>query len=116
MRDAENGEAFLGEVEWSYGFTTRLLSGDEEARADAAAASRRTRVAAGTLVVDIGGGSTELDRSATSGRASTSARVRLTERFLTERRGDELEAAAPRTSARRSPTSSRPQASASRAR
>src|SRR6266581_4275721 len=31
IRDAENGEAFLGEVEWSYGFTTRLLSGDEEA-------------------------------------------------------------------------------------
>ena len=31
MRDAENGEAFLGEIEWSYGFTTRLLSGEEEA-------------------------------------------------------------------------------------
>src|SRR5207248_926813 len=31
VRDAENGEAFLGEIEWSYGFVTRLLSGDEEA-------------------------------------------------------------------------------------
>src|SRR5262245_64926190 len=31
IRDAENGEAFLGEIEWSYGFATRLLSGDEEA-------------------------------------------------------------------------------------
>ena len=31
VRDAENGEAFLGEVEWSYGFATRLLSGEEEA-------------------------------------------------------------------------------------
>ena len=31
VRDADNGEAFLGEVEWSYGFTTRLLTGDEEA-------------------------------------------------------------------------------------
>ncbi len=31
VRDAENGEAFLGEIEWSYGFTTRLLAGDEEA-------------------------------------------------------------------------------------
>ena len=30
-RDASNGEAFLGEIEWSYGFTTRLLSGEEEA-------------------------------------------------------------------------------------
>src|SRR6185437_5251152 len=26
VRDAENGEAFLGEIEWSYGFATRLLS------------------------------------------------------------------------------------------
>ncbi len=32
VRDAENGEAFLGEIEWSYGFDTRLLSGDDEAR------------------------------------------------------------------------------------
>src|SRR2546430_10708295 len=23
LRDAENGEAFLGEIEWSYGFSTR---------------------------------------------------------------------------------------------
>jgi len=25
VRDAENGEAFLGEIEWSYGFTTQLV-------------------------------------------------------------------------------------------
>ena len=31
VRDADNGEAFLGEVEWSYGFATRLLTGEEEA-------------------------------------------------------------------------------------
>src|SRR5258706_1272213 len=31
VRDAENGEAFLGEIEWSYGFATQLLSGDDEA-------------------------------------------------------------------------------------
>src|SRR5581483_4032956 len=31
VRDAENGEAFLGEIEWGYGFATRLASGDEEA-------------------------------------------------------------------------------------
>ena len=36
IRDAENGEAFLGEVEWSYGFATRLLSG-EQARREAVA-------------------------------------------------------------------------------
>ena len=57
VRDAENGEAFLGEIEWSYGFATRLLSGDEEAEL-----TRRGLgpIAAGTLIVDIGGGSTEL--------------------------------------------------------
>src|SRR6266496_4603404 len=32
VRDAENGEAFLGELEWSYGFTTRLLTGEQEAQ------------------------------------------------------------------------------------
>ena len=57
VRDAENGEAFLGEIEWSYGFATRLLSGDEEAEL--------TRRGVGnleteTMLVDIGGGSTEL--------------------------------------------------------
>jgi exopolyphosphatase / guanosine-5'-triphosphate,3'-diphosphate pyrophosphatase len=56
VRDAENGEAFLGEVEWSYGFATRLVSGDEEAELT----RRGTGPGAGTLVVDIGGGSTEL--------------------------------------------------------
>jgi exopolyphosphatase/guanosine-5'-triphosphate,3'-diphosphate pyrophosphatase len=57
VRDAENGEAFLGEIEWSYGFATRLLSGDEEAEL-----MRRGigRTEPGTLIVDIGGGSTEL--------------------------------------------------------
>jgi exopolyphosphatase/guanosine-5'-triphosphate,3'-diphosphate pyrophosphatase len=56
VRDAENGEAFLGEIEWSYGFATRLLSGDEEAQLT----RRGVDPAPGTLVLDIGGGSTEL--------------------------------------------------------
>ena len=57
VRDAENGEAFLGEIEWSYGFATRLLSGDEEAEL-----TRRGvgELGSATLLVDIGGGSTEL--------------------------------------------------------
>ena len=57
VRDAENGEAFLGEIEWSYGFATQLLSGDEEA-----VLTRRGvgELAPKTLLVDIGGGSTEL--------------------------------------------------------
>jgi exopolyphosphatase / guanosine-5'-triphosphate,3'-diphosphate pyrophosphatase len=56
VRDAENGEAFLGEVEWSYGFATQLASGDDEARLT----RRGVDPAPGTLVLDIGGGSTEL--------------------------------------------------------
>jgi exopolyphosphatase / guanosine-5'-triphosphate,3'-diphosphate pyrophosphatase len=56
VRDAENGEAFLGEIEWSYGFATRLLDGDEEARLTC----RGVEPVPGTLVLDIGGGSTEL--------------------------------------------------------
>ncbi len=78
VRDAENGEAFLGEIEWSYGFRTRLLSGDEEAEL-----TRRGVGELGptTLLLDVGGGSTEV--SAGSFRESIDiGSVRLTERFL----------------------------------
>jgi exopolyphosphatase / guanosine-5'-triphosphate,3'-diphosphate pyrophosphatase len=57
VRDADNGEAFLGEVEWSYGFTTRLLSGEEEAAVTLRGVGD---IAEDALVLDIGGGSTEL--------------------------------------------------------
>jgi exopolyphosphatase / guanosine-5'-triphosphate,3'-diphosphate pyrophosphatase len=60
VRDAENGEAFLGEVEWSYGFATRLLTGDEEAVMTFRGVTAERTLAAGTVIVDIGGGSTEL--------------------------------------------------------
>ena len=78
VRDAENGEAFLGEIEWSYGFTTKLLSGDEEARLTRRGVGGQ---AAGTLLLDVGGGSTELS---TSGFATSLdvGSVRLTERHL----------------------------------
>jgi exopolyphosphatase/guanosine-5'-triphosphate,3'-diphosphate pyrophosphatase len=77
-RDAENGEAFLGEIEWSYGFATRLLSGAEEAEL-----TRRGvgATAANTLVVDIGGGSTELILPGFETSIDVGS-VRLTERFL----------------------------------
>src|SRR5215218_6831359 len=60
VRDAENGEAFLGEIEWSYGFTTRLLAGEEEALLTFRGASIGRELATPILVMDIGGGSTEL--------------------------------------------------------
>ena len=79
VRDAENGEAFLGEIEWSYGFATRLLSGEEEAEMTLRGIGA---VEPGTLVVDIGGGSTEVQLVGTSVRASLDVGcVRMTERF-----------------------------------
>jgi exopolyphosphatase/guanosine-5'-triphosphate,3'-diphosphate pyrophosphatase len=85
VRDAENGEAFLGEVEWSYGFATRLLTGDEEAALTLRGVGP---LEPGTVVVDVGGGSTEL--IANGFRTSLDVgSVRLTERF-----GDDWERAA----------------------
>ena len=76
VRDAENGEAFLGEVEWGYGFATRLLTGDEEAEMTLRGVGP---LDPGTVVIDVGGGSTELitDSFRTSMDIGS---VRLTER------------------------------------
>jgi exopolyphosphatase / guanosine-5'-triphosphate,3'-diphosphate pyrophosphatase len=81
VRDAENGEAFLGEIEWSYGFATRLLSGDEEAAMTVRGVESRNEPSPGTLILDIGGGSTELivDGFHTSLELGS---VRHTERYL----------------------------------
>src|SRR5204862_7347005 len=87
VRDAENGEAFLGEVEWSYGFETRLLSGEEEARLTFLGATLG-RDDAGVLVLDLGGGSTELV-TARDAISTDLGSVRLTERF-----GEDVEAIA----------------------
>jgi exopolyphosphatase/guanosine-5'-triphosphate,3'-diphosphate pyrophosphatase len=83
VRDAENGEAFLGEVEWSYGFTTRLLSGDEEAALTLRGVGP---LEPGTVVIDVGGGSTEFVVGA-DGEVSffvsvQAGVVRHTERFV----------------------------------
>jgi exopolyphosphatase/guanosine-5'-triphosphate,3'-diphosphate pyrophosphatase len=80
VRDAENGEAFLGEVEWSYGFSTQLLSGEEEAALTYRGVTAGRTLERGTLILDIGGGSTELilpDRHTSLDVGC----VRLTERF-----------------------------------
>jgi exopolyphosphatase / guanosine-5'-triphosphate,3'-diphosphate pyrophosphatase len=95
IRDAENGEAFLGEIEWSYGFTTRLLTGDEEGELTRRGVAGGRELEPGTVVLDVGGGSTELiaDRFRTSLDLGS---VRLTERFLHSDppTREELEAAA----------------------
>ncbi|MDQ3121897.1 MAG: Ppx/GppA family phosphatase [Actinomycetota bacterium] len=86
VRDAENGEAFLGEIEWSYGFTTRLLAGTEEAAMMLRGVTAGRSPLNDVVVVDIGGGSTELVVAADGEVASATSLdigcVRITERFL----------------------------------
>jgi exopolyphosphatase/guanosine-5'-triphosphate,3'-diphosphate pyrophosphatase len=86
IRDAENGEAFLGEVEWSYGFATCLLSGHDEALMTYRGVTSERLLEAGTVIVDIGGGSTELLAGEPDGvrwhDSLDIGSVRLTERFL----------------------------------
>lgn len=65
VRDADNGEAFLGEVEYSYGFRTDLLSGNQECemmlRGLKSDPKMRELLGSGRVaVIDIGGGSTEI--------------------------------------------------------
>jgi exopolyphosphatase/guanosine-5'-triphosphate,3'-diphosphate pyrophosphatase len=86
VRDADNGEAFLGEVEWSYGFATRLLSGDDEARLTYRGVTAGRTLDLGTVIVDVGGGSTELILADTH-RSLDVGCVRMTERF-----GDDVQA------------------------
>lgn len=85
VRDAENGEAFLGEIEWSYGFTTKLLTGHEEALLTFRGVSPGREIAEETLVIDVGGGSTELILGGPDGVTFHDSYdlgcVRLTERF-----------------------------------
>jgi exopolyphosphatase / guanosine-5'-triphosphate,3'-diphosphate pyrophosphatase len=86
IRDAENGEAFLGEIEWSYGFATRLLSGHDEALLMFRGVTSERAVQGGTIIVDVGGGSTELVAGEPDGvrwhDSLDIGSVRLTERFL----------------------------------
>jgi exopolyphosphatase/guanosine-5'-triphosphate,3'-diphosphate pyrophosphatase len=81
VRDAENGEAFLGEIEWSYGFASRLLSGAEEAELTRRGVENGRGLEDGTLVLDVGGGSTELITAHEQTSIAVGS-VRLTERHL----------------------------------
>jgi exopolyphosphatase / guanosine-5'-triphosphate,3'-diphosphate pyrophosphatase len=85
VRDAENGEAFLGEIQWGYGFETRLLTGHEEALLTFRGVSAGREIEDDTLVLDVGGGSTELILGGPDGVSFHESYdlgcVRLTERF-----------------------------------
>jgi exopolyphosphatase/guanosine-5'-triphosphate,3'-diphosphate pyrophosphatase len=62
VRDAANGEDFAATVSERYGFDPHVLTGDEEARLTflGATSERDPDDGTPTLVIDIGGGSTEL--------------------------------------------------------
>jgi exopolyphosphatase/guanosine-5'-triphosphate,3'-diphosphate pyrophosphatase len=80
VRDAANGEAFAARVGEALGFEARLLSGDEEARLtyDGATGGREGEF----LVIDIGGGSTELVLGAEFHVSTQIGVVRHSERHL----------------------------------
>jgi exopolyphosphatase / guanosine-5'-triphosphate,3'-diphosphate pyrophosphatase len=60
VRDASNSQMFLAELRERFALDARILDGDEEARLTYVGACAERRPRAKTLVVDIGGGSTEL--------------------------------------------------------
>jgi exopolyphosphatase/guanosine-5'-triphosphate,3'-diphosphate pyrophosphatase len=86
VRDAENGEAFLGEIEWSYGFATRLLTGHDEALMTFRGVTSDRVLEQATVILDVGGGSTELVLGGPDGvgwhDSLDLGSVRLTERHL----------------------------------
>ena len=86
VRDAENSGAFLAELRERFALNASILDGEEEARLTYLGAGAGRAPSDGTLVIDIGGGSTELvvgsgRRSASTPR-SRSGTVRHTERYL----------------------------------
>jgi exopolyphosphatase/guanosine-5'-triphosphate,3'-diphosphate pyrophosphatase len=86
VRDASNGEAFAETVRERFGIAARAIPGDEEARLSYLGATGGTVPGHPTLVIDIGGGSTELivgDAGEMSFHVSTQVGVvRHTERHL----------------------------------
>jgi exopolyphosphatase/guanosine-5'-triphosphate,3'-diphosphate pyrophosphatase len=60
VRDASNGSAFVAELRERFALSARVLDGEEEARLTYLGATCEHTPTEPTLVVDIGGGSTEL--------------------------------------------------------
>jgi exopolyphosphatase / guanosine-5'-triphosphate,3'-diphosphate pyrophosphatase len=60
VRDASNGDAFVAELRERFGLSARVLDGEEEARLTYRGATAEHIPSTPTLVIDIGGGSTEM--------------------------------------------------------
>ena len=89
VRDADNGEHFREEVRARHGFDIRVISGEQEARLTFLGATTGRSESGQTLVIDIGGGSTEfvVGAPASSPSFHVSTRlgsVRQSERHLLE--------------------------------
>jgi exopolyphosphatase / guanosine-5'-triphosphate,3'-diphosphate pyrophosphatase len=88
VRDAANGGEFAGAVRERYGLQPHVLSGDDEARLTflGATSERDAHDRTPTLVIDIGGGSTELvlgaGREASFHVSTQAGVVRQSERHL----------------------------------
>jgi len=87
MRDAENGPEFRDYLKGRFGVDARTISGDEEARLTFLGATAGRNDDRNTVVIDIGGGSTEyvVGRAGEDPTFHTSTQmgsVRFTERFL----------------------------------
>jgi len=87
VRDATNGETFAREVRERFGLDAQILSGDEEAQLTfAGAMSGRAAPTEPTVVIDIGGGSTEyvvgVGRSAGFHTSLPAGVVRMSERHI----------------------------------
>jgi exopolyphosphatase/guanosine-5'-triphosphate,3'-diphosphate pyrophosphatase len=86
VRDAENGSAFIAELRERFALSARVLGGDEEARLTYLGATSEHSPEVPTLVLDIGGGSTEMivgERGEVEFHVSTQVGVvRHTERHL----------------------------------
>jgi exopolyphosphatase/guanosine-5'-triphosphate,3'-diphosphate pyrophosphatase len=87
MRDAENGPEFRDYLKSKFGVDARTISGDEEARLTFLGATAGRNDDRDTVVIDIGGGSTEyvVGRPSEEPTFHTSTQmgsVRFTERFL----------------------------------
>src|SRR6185295_12292595 len=87
VRESENGAAFVGTVKRELGLRIRVISGTEEARLIHMAAAYAVDIGKrSAVVIDIGGGSTEItvgtaERMAV-GRSFKLGVIRLTERFV----------------------------------
>ncbi len=60
VRDASNGDAFIAELRERFVLSARVLNGEEEARLTYRGATAEQAPSIPTLVIDIGGGSTEM--------------------------------------------------------